>query len=57
MVSFNTSAGELDHGVKRHIGMYRKTRQMFEGQHTYVNAGAGFSTSYLFYNEGLGWRV
>ena len=31
MVSFNTSTEDLDHGVKRHIGMFRKTRQIFEG--------------------------
>ena len=57
MVSLNTSTADLDHGVKRHVGMYRKTMQMFEGQYIYVRAGAGFGTSYLFYNEGLGWRV
>ena len=57
MLSFNTSTGDLDHGVRRHIGIYRKTMKMFEGQHTYVRAGAGLSISYLFYNEGFGWRV
>ena len=57
MVSLNTSTADLDHGVKRYVGIYRKTMQMFEGQYIYVRAGAGFTTSYLFYNEGLGWRV
>ena len=64
-LSFDTSTedlkswshGIIDHGVKKHIGIYRKTTEIFDGQYTYKRDGEGFTSSYLFYVEEYGWRV